>query len=238
MDIPLPRPKFNALTRGASRPFDAVALTFFAHRKLETNKCQTPLKTSHLCKRRKNQDIHARDRSHQPNVMLLSPNFTSQREVPICATRHTEVHQRTNKRRAAPPESPNLLDPLNRARDPMNVHVSWTIALFRLPRPTKPIDIVCCALWNWTLFLATLRTLSFCAAPGRPEPSAWKGETRVWCFSRPEHLQTAPISGRNLCPLDSPCLEQQCWLRPSPRPHSTLWQPRSPLQPRRTRTPD
>ena len=30
--------------------------------------------------------------------------------------------------------------------------------------------------------------------------------------------------------LQGPCLEPLCWLRPSPHPHDTLWQPRSPPQ--------
>ena len=42
----------------------------------------------------KKKHTYARARSHQPSVPLLSLDFTSQREVPICATRHTEARNK------------------------------------------------------------------------------------------------------------------------------------------------
>ena len=157
---------------------------------------ETLLKTRHLCKRRRSQDIYARSRarSHQPSMPLLSLNFTSQREVPICATRHTEVHQGTGEskdhHRSLQACSTRLRNnggsqrALNRARDRMNVRVSSD----HRP-PTSPANttnrhqLLCPEISGYRRSfrrLATLRaTPSFCAAPGRAEPSAWRGETSV-----------------------------------------------------------
>ena len=132
---------------------------------------------------------------HQRSVPLLSLNFASQREVPVCATQHSKVHRAVTQEskdhhRSLQACSTRLRNnggserALNRARDLMNVRVSSD----HRP-PTSPANTT---NRHWLLCpessgyrrsfrcLASLRaTPSLRAAPGRTAPSAWRGETSV-----------------------------------------------------------